>query len=137
MPRDMRELAKVLQSELIFLEAGGYSAWAGARWRLPLIFEESPTCPNFNDTSASFACKNCAMFRLVPLQHQGKMVPCRHIPLNELGETLDSLYRGKTMEELQPVLRQWLIRKINELQAKQSRLDYLRQQKLYDAADPT
>ena len=137
MTKDTSNLVRVLQSELIFLDAGGYSAWAGARWRLPLVFEELPTCPNFNDTTHAVACRNCCLFQLVPLRHQNKPVPCRHIPLNHVGETLDTLYRSGTVDDLRLVVRHWLVRKIAELQAKDSRLQLFRKQDLYQAADPT
>lgn len=48
MKRDERDLLEVLKFELKFLEDGGYSRSASARWRPQLIFEGSPTCMNFN-----------------------------------------------------------------------------------------
>lgn len=135
--KDTRNLARVLRSELIFLEAGGYSAWAGARWRLPLVFEESPTCPNFNDSTHSVACKDCVLMQLVPLRHHSKVVPCRHIPLNEVGETLDTLYRWGTMDDLNLVFRRWLVQAIAQLESREAQRKWMRQQRVYRAADVT
>ena len=39
---------------------------------------------------------------------QRNKFPCRYIPLNERGETIDSFYRFGTQEELEPELRRWL-----------------------------
>jgi len=137
MARDTRNLARVLRSELTFFDAGGYSAWAGARWRLPLVFEESPTCPNFNDTTHTTACRECVLMQLVPLRHQGKEVPCRHIPLNEVGETLDTLYRWGTMADLNLIFRRWLVHTIAQLERKEARRRWLRDQNVYRAAEIT
>jgi hypothetical protein len=43
-------------------------------------------------------------------------VPCRHIPLNEIGETLDSLYRTGTNEEIEQTLQSWLLETIQQLE---------------------
>jgi hypothetical protein len=41
---------------------------------------------------------------------------CRYIPLNPAGETVDSLYRTGTQEELERALRSWLMATIQELE---------------------
>jgi len=46
--------------------------------------------------------------QLAPEDMQRKKFPCRYIPLNERGETIDSFYRFGTQEELEPELRRWL-----------------------------
>ena len=137
MAKDKRNLLRVLQSELIFLDAGGYSAWAGARWRLPLIFEESPACPNFNDTSHTTACQDCALMKLVPLRARHAPVPCRHIILDNLGQSLASLYQTSTVEELTSVYRTWLRRTIEHMERKQARLLWLHDHALSRAAEAT
>lgn len=137
MAKDTRNLIRVLQSELIFLDVGGYSVWANARWRLPLVFEESPTCPNFNDTTHATACRECCLMQLVPLRHQAKDLPCRHIPLNDVGETLDTLYRWGTMDDLNLIFRRWLVHTIQQLERKERRRRWLRDRNVYRAAELT
>ena len=137
MPKDNRNLLRVLQSELVFLDAGGYSAWAGARWRLPLIFEESPSCPNFNDMTHAVACRDCCLAKLVPLRAQNAPLPCRRIPLNGAGENLESLYRTATVEELTRVYRGWLLRTIDELERKDARRRWLHDHAVYQAVEAT
>jgi hypothetical protein len=51
----------------------------------------------------------------VPNQERNQAIPCRHIPLNDAGETLETLYNTASMEEIETVLREWLKKKIAEL----------------------
>jgi hypothetical protein len=102
---------ELLIKELEFLDRGGYRLPMG--WRPPLVFEDSPICPR----SPSSACPNphCVLLDFVPNKERNKAIPCRHIPLNEAGETLQTLYNTATMEEIEVVLREWLKKKIVEL----------------------
>jgi hypothetical protein len=52
----------------------------------------------------------------VPKEFCSEAVPCRHIPLNETGETLDSLYQTGTNEEIEQTLRSWLLETIRQLE---------------------
>jgi hypothetical protein len=101
----------VLMRELEFLENGGYRLALG--WRPPLILEDSPICPK----ATSSACPNpeCRLLDFVPKQRQDQTIPCRHIPLNEAGETLHTLYNRATSEEIEQVLLEWLHKVIAEL----------------------
>ena len=45
-----------------------------------------------------------------------KRIPCRYIPLNERGETIDSFYRTGTQEELEAAVMKWLKATINRLE---------------------
>jgi len=125
--KNMSAILSTLKRELEFLDQGGYevpvepdspcSAWKQRAWRRPLIFEESPSCPK----KKYCACDpdvNCALMSLVPIEHLQETVPCRYIPLNQDGETLESLYRTGTNEEINSVLRQWLVKTIAELEAR-------------------
>lgn len=53
---------------------------------------------------------------LVPPEYRSEPVPCRHIRLNDQKETVESLYRTGTEEELETALRGWLTRTIQELE---------------------
>ncbi|HEX8815032.1 MAG TPA: hypothetical protein VF753_05990 [Terriglobales bacterium] len=100
-----------LKSELEFLEKGSYRE--PLVWRSTLIFEDSPICAAGGDGCADAS--GCLLRRFVPTECQECQVPCRHIPLNDKGETVDSLYRMGTHEELEAALRSWLQAKIKEL----------------------
>jgi len=47
-------------------------------------------------------------------------VPCRFIPLNDKGQTIDSLYRTGTQEEIEEALRNWLRREISRIEAERT-----------------
>lgn len=109
---DDENLLLALKCELDFLEKGRYRE--PLAWRPTLIFEDSPICLGGGGTGCPGG--NCILKRFVPPEHVEAQAPCRHIPLNEKGETVDSLYRMGTHEELEVALRNWLLAKIKELQ---------------------
>jgi hypothetical protein len=114
------DILEILRFELKFLESGGY-ARSKSSWRAPYIFEDSPTCLNFNDKERTHPCSECRLIRLVPTEYRGRDVPCRFIPLNEKGETVDSLYQTGTEAEMEKSLRSWLIREINQIEKERAK----------------
>jgi hypothetical protein len=105
---DTRDLLKVLKAELEFLEKGGYRHTARAAWRPQFIFQDSPTCLNFDPAQPPKPCSDCILMQLVPKEHQNRKIACRYIPLNEQGETIDSFYRFGTRDDLEAVFGRWL-----------------------------
>ena len=103
---------RVLRNELQFLDRGGYRS--PIIWRSARIFEDSPTCPK--DPWSGCPHGDCVLLEFVPEESRQQMVPCRHIPLNESGETLATLYNTGTNEEIQLTLREWLLKRIAELE---------------------
>jgi hypothetical protein len=114
-----------LKHELKFLDKGGYKTTVGSRqpvfcmetsadWKPALFFEDSPICPKkkYNDCSPD---RDCLLRGFVPMEHRHEIAPCRHIPLNEKGDTKRAFpgLRGMTAES---ALRSWLVKRINELQ---------------------
>jgi hypothetical protein len=108
MAADRRNLLQVLKAELDFLQADGYEKAAKTSWRPPFIFEDSPSCLNFNAPMRRHSCLACSLIELVPVNCKGRQMPCRYIPLNAEGETLDSLYRTATAEEIETTVAKWL-----------------------------
>lgn len=108
----VKRMLQVLKNELEFVRKGGYRWPLG--WRSPLIFEDSPSCP----TNRRCACAeaDCALMAFVPKEYRCETAPCRHIPLNEAGETVDSLYRTGTNEEMERALQGWLLKAIQQLE---------------------
>jgi hypothetical protein len=109
---DKPNLVEVLKSELEFLDRGGYRKLS---WRPQFIFEDSPTCLNYHSQDQK-PCSECVLMRVVPPEKREEKIPCRFIPLNEQGETIDSLYRSGTWKELESALRYWLTREIEKLE---------------------
>ena len=120
MPGDDRDILDVLKAELEFLEQGGYGRLPRQAWRSRLPFEDSPTCMNFNSTERR-PCIECALMQLVPDAARSEESPCEHIPLTANGQTLDSLYRTGTQQEIEEALGKWLRAMIQELEAKRAR----------------
>jgi hypothetical protein len=109
---ECEKLLLSLKRELDSLDQGKYREPMG--WRPAMIFEDSPICLR----NESLGCQeaNCSLMQYVPPQERGRGIPCRHIPLNDTGETVDSFYRTGTAEELESALRLWLAARIKELE---------------------
>ena len=121
MTYDTRDLLTVLKKELEFLEKGGYRNSARAPWRPQLVFQDSPACLNFDPTQQARPCSECILTQLVPGDMQRKKFPCRYIPLNKRGETIDSFYRSGTQEELESELGRWIKATIESLEKQKAK----------------
>lgn len=108
MTSDKRDLLDVLKAELEFLEKGGYHHIARAPWRPQFMFQDSQTCLNSDRTQPPKPCSDCVLMQLIPEDSRSKKIPCRHIPLNEQGETIDFFYCTGTQEELETAVARWL-----------------------------
>jgi hypothetical protein len=116
MQKDERDLLEVLESELKFLEDGGYGRSPRMPWRPQLyIFEDSLTCMNYDSKENPRPCSDCVLMQLVPPEHRSEMIPCRCIPFNLSGETLDSLYRCSDQNEIEETVGGWLRTTITRL----------------------
>lgn len=120
MAKDDRNLLDVLKFELEFLEQGGYGRLPREAWRPRFVFEDSPTCMNFNSKDRE-PCEECLLMQFVPESARQEQVPCTHIPLSPHGETLDSLYRTGTHQELEEALGTWLRATIHRLEAEKAK----------------
>ncbi len=121
MTQDERDLVELLRFELKFLEDGGYGRSPRTPWLRPSVFEDSPTCPNFRDPERPHACSECLLMRFVPAELRDQKSPCRLIPLNSKGETIDYLYRCGTQMELEEALAGWLRDQIRQIEEEVSR----------------
>ena len=117
MPKDSPDVLDLLKSELEFLEKGGY--WKPSAHQ-QFIFQDSPACLNYGRLKDRSPCSECLLFGLVPLDHRKEKIPCWHIPLNEQGETIDSLYRWGTQEVIETAVSRSLRARIQELGLKQA-----------------
>jgi hypothetical protein len=116
MQKDERDLLEVLKSELSFVEKGGYGRSPREPWRPQYIFEDSPTCMNYDCKESPEPCSHCVLMQLVPVELRSEKMPCRHIPLNALGENLDSLYRYDEQHEIEETVGSWLRATIAKLE---------------------
>jgi hypothetical protein len=103
-----RKVEEVLQFELDFLEQGGYGRSVHTP-RLPkILFRDSPSCLNFDDELRTHPCSACVLMDYVPEEERNTLIPCHHIPLNERGETISSLFDPVNERKAQDALAQWL-----------------------------
>jgi len=115
-----RDILDILRFELRFLDEGGYVRSPHAPWRAPYIFEDSPSCLNFRDPARPHACSECLLTQFVPPESREQDLPCRFIPLNDKGQTVDSMYRTGTQKEMSEALRDWLGREIRRIEAERT-----------------
>lgn len=116
MAKDDRDILEVLKSELNFLMAGGYGRSVRTPWLPTSVFQDSLTCINFGDPNRTRPCTECLLMQFVPAEHQKETIPCHHIPLDDLGETIHMLERWETQEEMEKVFEKWLVATINRVE---------------------
>jgi hypothetical protein len=116
MSDDKRDILEVLKFELSFLEQGGYGRSVRAPWKPTSVFQDSLTCLNFNDSQRPHPCSECFLTDFVPGEAQAEAVPCHHIPLNDDGETVDTMERTCNQLELEEALRNWLRSNIQRIE---------------------
>jgi hypothetical protein len=117
MHRDERDLLEVLKFELDFVEKGGYGRSPREPWRPQFIFEDSPTCMNYDCKESPGPCSDCVLMHWIPGDQREEKIPCRHIPLGPSGETLDSLYRYADEHEIEAAVAGWLRTTISQLES--------------------
>lgn len=108
MATDRCDLLTVLKKELQFLEEGGYRETTRAPWRPQFIFQDSPTCLNFDPSHTPKPCSECAVLEVVPEHLRAQKIPCRYIPIAGDGRSIDWFYRNGTQQELELVFSNWL-----------------------------
>jgi len=125
MRKDDRYLLEVLKFELLFLQKGGYGRLRsqGVYWRAPLMFEDSPICMNYGAREVQVPCSECLLMQFVPAERQSEKIPCRHVPLDPPGQTLDTLYAYGTQLEIEQALETWLKTTIHLLEQERSKAD--------------
>src|SRR5438094_1325433 len=121
MSTDKRDILEVLKFELDFLEQGGYGRSVRTPWKPTSVFQDSVSCINFNDPERPHPCSECLLSDFVPGSCQEEVVPCHHIPLNQHGETVDSMERQYTQAELEEAVKNWLRDAIRRIEADRAR----------------
>ncbi|MFB3915949.1 MAG: hypothetical protein ACE14M_04430 [Terriglobales bacterium] len=121
MPTDDRDILEVLRFELNFLEQGGYGRSVRTPWKPTSIFQDSLTCLNFNDPSRLHPCDECLLYDFVPAQYRNENVPCHHIPLNESGQTVETLDRGYNEQAVQEQVIEWLRKTIARIERERAK----------------
>jgi hypothetical protein len=121
MTQDNRETLETLKAELNFIEKGGYGRSVKTPWQPTSIFQDSPICLNYADLERSHPCSQCLLIDFVPPEDRNKPVPCHHIPLNAVGETIDELEWDQDQHGLEAEVKDWLHRTIRRLEEERAK----------------
>jgi len=119
MANDKADLIRLLESELDFIESGGYSAPSREPNKTPPMFYHSLICINHWQVPdhESECHEDCVLMHTVPQQHQSAALPCHYIPLNEAGDTVQSLEAKGNRAQLEEAVKGWLRKTIERLKA--------------------
>jgi len=113
------QLIRLLEAELDFIEGGGYGRPAGQPSQERPIFYHTPACINhwMVPGHKSECHEDCILLDAVPQGHRNEAMPCHHIPLNQAGDTVNSLDREGGEERLEDTVKRWLRETISRLKA--------------------
>lgn len=116
MSTDDRDILKVLQAELDFIEKGGYGRSPRTAWKARSPLRDSLTCINYTYPEKVHPCSECHLIDFVPGDRRSEEIPCHFIPLNESGETIDNLELEDDQQKLEEALKAWLRARIKEIE---------------------
>ncbi|MBI3405416.1 MAG: hypothetical protein HY046_08160, partial [Acidobacteria bacterium] len=108
MSLDIPTLIESLKFEIEMLERGGYFPSVRDPRNLPRIFRDSVTCPNVGLEIKVEPCEHCNLAAFVPQNKLTEEKACHHIPLNERGDTVESLEKEGDPEKLHAAVLAWL-----------------------------
>jgi hypothetical protein len=114
MSKDERDLVALLKRELDFIEKGGYGRSVKTPWKETSPFRDSLTCVNYALPEKAHPCAECHLIDFVPRDRQNEEMPCHFIPLNKLGDTVETLEGNQG--RLEEALKEWMRQKISELE---------------------
>jgi hypothetical protein len=116
MKKDERDILEVLRAELDMIEKGGYGRSVRTPWKPTSVFQDSLTCINYGYPYRAHPCDECFLDKLVPKDRRSEVVPCHHIPLNEEGETIETLELKDDQQLTEETVKRWLRAKIAEIE---------------------
>ena len=115
---DRKEMIEKLKFEIEMIEKGRYFPSAREPRRNPEIFCDTITCLNVGLTEKQYPCSSCFLSEFVPPESRdsGGTI-CHKIPLNEKGDTIESLQTGDDPYKLQGAVLDWLRKTVKSLEA--------------------
>ncbi len=113
---DKKEVLQKLKYELGQLEFGRNRRSVNMPWESVSFFQDSVTCLNYGLEGRPHPCGQCMLMPYVPAGAQSETNPCHHIPLDNKGNTIDSLDRGYNRSSVEEAVANWLRMKIAELE---------------------
>jgi len=111
-----RELIQQLKFEIAMIRDGGYRPRVHHPHEEPRIFRDSITCLNVALPAKKEPCSACLLCEFVPTAKIQEEFACHHIPLNEKGDTVESLAKEDNPDKLEAALLSWLYSAISNLE---------------------
>jgi hypothetical protein len=109
-----------LKTELDFIEKGGYGRSVRTPWKMTEAFRDSLTCVNYALPEKAHPCSECHLIDFVPHNKRREELPCHAIPLNDAGDTVESLELENNQAKLEVVLKEWMRDKIKQIEAERA-----------------
>lgn len=106
---DKDEMIQQLKFEIEMIEKGRYFPSVNEPHKDPEIFRDTITCLNVDLPEKVHPCSDCFLSEFVPLELRdsgGDL--CHKIPLNEKGDTIESLKGADDPYRLQETVLGWL-----------------------------
>ena len=121
MANDDRDILEMLRFELEFIEQGGYGRSVRTPWKPTSVFQDSVTCINFGYPYRAHPCSECHLLDFVPPERRSEVIPCHHIPLNEAGDTVETLDLNDNQQALENSVKQWLRARISQIEEERAK----------------
>jgi hypothetical protein len=117
MGMDKKEIIAQLKFEIEMIERGGYHPSVREPRHEPEIFRESVTCLNVGLEEKEQPCASCFLSEFAPPQVRYSTGDiCHQIPLNEKGDTVESLKAEGDPYKLQATVLSWLKKTVAKLE---------------------
>ncbi len=111
-----KDVIEALKLEMDIIAGGGYGRSLRTPWRANSLFRDSVSCLKVGETERRHPCTECFLIDHVPGRDKTQDIPCHHIPLNEKGETIDSLEKRGEREDPEQTLLDWIRATIKRLE---------------------
>jgi len=114
---DKKEMIEQLNFEIMMIEKGRYNPSVREPGHNPEIFRDSVTCLNVDLEEKEQPCSSCFLSEFAPPEvrnAQGDI--CHKIPLNEKGDTIESLKTENDPQKLQTTVLCWMKRTVAKLE---------------------
>jgi len=121
MPEDDRDILELLYEELDFIEKGGYGRSVKTPWKPTSVFQDSLSCLNYGYPYRAHPCSSCSLIDFVPSEERGQTVPCHHIPLNETGDTVETLETEENQQKMEESVKKWLRLRIEHIEQERAK----------------
>jgi hypothetical protein len=114
---DKKEMIEQLKFEIRMIEQGGYDPSVREPRQNPEIFRDSITCLNAGLEEKELPCSSCFLSEFAPPEVRNSTGDiCHKIPLNEKGDTVESLKAEDDPQKLQTTVLGWLKRTVAKLE---------------------